>query len=294
MDKSTKLDWSLLHAVLAVAEHGSLSAAARALGASQPTLGRQIHSAELALNCALFTRHPRGLNPSDACMAILPQLRTMAEAAARLQLAATGFGAGLQGTVRITASTTVAQFQLPRALARMRREEPRISYDVVPSDAVESLLFGKADIAIRMFRPTAPDMVVRALGAVQLGLFAHESYLAFRGMPLSAAGLLAHDLVGYDADTRILEAMQGMGLPVTRDHFVARSDSDVHYAALIAAGLGIGAMQVRLGQKTAGLVQILPEIPLPSLPVYLVAQADLLRSPRIRTVWDMLANYLLA
>lgn len=294
MESADQLDWALLSAVRAVAEHGSLSAAARAIGSSQPTLGRQIHTAEAALGCTLFERHPRGLVPSEACTALLPQLHTMAEAAARLQLAASGFRAGVEGTVRITASTTVALHQLPRALARMRLDEPRIRYDVVPSDSVESLLFGKADIAIRMFRPTTPDMVVRFLGEIKLGLFAHETYLARRGAPKTAADMLAHDLVGYDSDTRIIDFMTSVGLPVTRAHFVARSDSDVHYMALIGAGLGIGAMQLRLGQQTPGLVQILPDTPLPVLPAHLVAQADLLRNPRVRAAWDMLARYLLA
>lgn len=294
MDKALDLDWSLLRAVLAVAEHGSLSAAARVLGQSQPTLGRQIHAAETALGCALFIRQPRGLEQTQACRSILAHLRNMRDAAAHLQLAAAGYGETLAGSVRITASTMISLHQLPRALVKMRIAEPQITYDIVPSDAVENLLFRRADIAIRMFRPDHPDVIIRKLGDIALGLFAHRTYLARRGLPRDGMDLINHDMIGYDQDDRITQIMQGQGLNVSRDDFVARCDSDVHYSALVAAGVGIGGLQLDIGRRNPDLVQILPEVALPTLPVQLVAQADLLRNPRMRRVWDLLAAHLLA
>jgi len=288
-----ELDWSLLRTVLAVADHGSLSGAARHLGQSQPTLGRHVKSAEQALACTLFNRQARGLVPTTACMALLPQLRAMAASAAQLRLNAAGHSETLSGSVRITASEVVALHLLPPIIAQMRRDEPRIRYDILPSDSSENLFFGKADIAIRMFRPEHPDMVTRKLGEIALGLYAHKSYLARRGTPKDDKDLISHDLVGYDTDERIIAVMRAQGLMVNRDHFVVRCDSDVHYNALIEAGCGIGALQAGIGGKNPALVRVLPDIPLPTLPVWLVAPASLLPNPRIRRVWDLLIQYLL-
>jgi len=293
MDKRTEPDWSLLRVVLAVAEQGSLSGAARQLNLSQPTLGRQVRAAERALACTLFNRQARGLVPTHACEVLLPQLRAMAASAAHLRLDAAGLSEALSGSVRITASEVVALHMLPAVIAQMRRDEPRIRYDILPSNSSENLLFGEADIAIRMYRPEHPDMVTRKLGDIALGLFAHRDYLARRGTPVEATDLLHHDMVGYDTDERIIGFMRAQGLMVDRDHFIVRSDSDIHYNALIEAGCGIGALQHEIGARNPDLVQILHAIPLPILPVWLVAPSGLLRNPRVRRVWDMLVQYLL-
>ena len=91
MDKSlANLDWSLLQSFLAVAEEGSLSAAARRLGASQPTLGRQIRQVEQQLGVTLFTRKPRGLQLTDIGATLLPAAQTMRDAAGQMALAVAG------------------------------------------------------------------------------------------------------------------------------------------------------------------------------------------------------------
>jgi molybdenum-dependent DNA-binding transcriptional regulator ModE len=121
---SISLDWSLLPAVLSVADHGSLSAAARQTGLSQPTLGRQIRAAEAALGGPLFDRHARGLSPTDLMQTLLPHLRDMQEAAEALKLQAAGQAEATTGTIRLTASHVVSGFLLPPILARFRLDHP--------------------------------------------------------------------------------------------------------------------------------------------------------------------------
>ncbi len=290
MDKLQTLDWSLLQAFTCVAQSGSLSAAARQLGQSQPTLGRQIARAEAALGCALFIRQPRGLVLNEAGEALYPLALEMQEAARTLALLAAGQSQSLKGTVRITASKVFSHYTLPPILAAIRRAEPDIQLELAPSDASENLLFGEADIAIRMYRPTQEDVIARKLGEIKTALFAHETYLELRGTPESFSDISQHDFIGFDRSPAIIDAMRGHGVIRSREDFALRCDDQATYWELAKAGCGIGATQMRLGLEAKGMVQVLPDLPMQALPVWLVAAKALRRSPRIRRVYDLLAE----
>lgn len=285
-----RLDWSLIRSFLAVAEAGSLSAAARATGISQPTLGRHIHTAEAALRVPLFARMPQGLMLTDEGQALLAPARAMRVAAADLALIAAGRSTGMQGTVRITASRVVSHFILPPVLASMRAAEPGIQIDLVPSDTSENLLFGEADIALRMYRPTQLDLVARHLTNLPLGLYASKSYLDSKGRPATREDLMVHDFIGLDRSDQIIRAMTAMGFPVTRSFFPLRCDDPLTYVELIRAGCGIGALQRQIGDDDPRLEALDHLLTLPSLPVWLTAAPKLRQSPRLRRVWDMLAD----
>ncbi|WP_371685592.1 LysR family transcriptional regulator [Tropicimonas sp. IMCC6043] len=290
----TDLDWSRLQAFAAVAETGSLTAAARQLGLSQPTLGRQIKALEDALGLSLFVRQPRGLVPTEVGLELLPAARAMREAAGRLALAAAGRSAEIAGTVRLTASNFVSLHILPGLLAGIRTAEPEIQIELVPSDQSRNLLFREADLALRMYRPEQLDVVTQYLGEIELGLFAAKTYLDRRGRPTRPEDLRHHDLVGYDADETLIRGMREMGLPAEQDWFDLRCDDHNVLWELIRAGCGLGFGQLRVGEADPLVERLLPELPLPSLPVWLTAPDAMRRVPRIRRVWDLLADGLRA
>lgn len=289
-----KLDWSLIQTFLTVAETGSLSEAARVLEISQPTAGRQIRQIETALELELFRRQPRGLSLTDAGAALMPHARRMAEAMHGLGLAAAGRSDTLSGPVRITASVFTAQHYLPSILARLREEEPEISIDLVPTDESENLLYREADIAVRMYRSEQLDVVTRHLGELSLGLFAAKTYLARRGRPERFEQFFDHDLVGYDRSDLILRGMREMGVDVQREWFATRTDHHSVYWEMVRAGCGIGVAQLRVGLADPLVDRVLSEMPLPTLPLWLAAHEAVRRTPRIRRVWDALAEGLLA
>ncbi|MDP3198064.1 LysR family transcriptional regulator [Tabrizicola sp.] len=282
------LDWTLIRSYLAVAEAGSLSAAARATGISQPTLGRHIQAIEAALQVQLFTRTAQGQALTEAGNAMLPAARAMQVAAAELALTAKGRTDGIEGTVRITASRVVSHVILPPILARLRDEEPGIQIDLVPSDTTENLLFGEADIALRMYRPTQADLVARQIGQLPLGLFAARSYLDRKGRPTRAEDLMQHDFVGQDRMDQIIRVMRGLGMEVGRSFFPVRCDDPLTYVELVRAGCGLGGILRALGDLDPLLerIDVIPD--LPSLPVWLTAAPRLRQSPRLRRVWDAL------
>ena len=295
MDKTLALsDWSLVQSFLAVAETGSLSAAARELGRSQPTLGRQVQALETDLGVSLFDRHARGLKLSAAGQQLLPMAQQMHTAMRQLSLAAAGQSQQLGGTVRITASVFASHHILPSILADIRRQEPSIQLELVATDTSENLLFREADIAVRMYRPEQVDIVTRHLGDVPLCFCAARSYLDRAGRPTTPEELFQHDLVGFDSNDLIISKMQAKGWPASKEDFATRCDLQSAYWELIRAGCGIGFSQVQVAEADPA-VEILPlDVDIPVLPVWLAAPQAMRQTPRIRRVWDLLAEGLKA
>lgn len=284
------LDWSLLQSFLRVAEAGSLSAAARAHGVSQPTLGRHVRMLEAALDQPLFSRQPQGQALTPMGARLLEHARAMRDAAARLELDAAGSSARLEGTVRLTAARIVAHYHLPPILARLRAEEPGIQVDLVASDEAENLHYRAADIALRMFRPEAGDLTAQKLAELPLGLYAARSYLDRHGRPEDAAALMQLDFVGYDENRVILDLFAANGHPVTRDFFALRCDDQLVNWALVRAGCGVGGFQCALADADPAVERIAPFIRLPALPVWLVVPEPLREVPRIARVRAALAE----
>jgi DNA-binding transcriptional LysR family regulator len=284
------LDWSLIQSFLAVADEGSLSAAARRLGASQPTLGRHVRALELALGAELFLRRPRGLELSEAGQALITAARAMGDAAAQFERSADGRQGALKGTVRITASEAVSCWHLPAIIADIRKAEPEIEIELVPTDESRNLLYREADIAVRMFRPTQLDVVTKRLGQIEIGLFATHDYLAGRAPIRSPEDLAELEWVGYDASPAIIEGMIRAGLQVDRHFFATRCDHNIAYWALVQAGLGVGFGQVCIAAQDPRMVRIDLPIDVPTLPVWLTAPEAIRHTPRIERVWDMLTE----
>jgi DNA-binding transcriptional LysR family regulator len=283
------LDWMLVQSFVAVAEHGSLAAGARKTGGSQPTMSRHIAALEQALSVRLFDRTGGGLVLTQTGIALYAEARTMAEAAARLQLSAAGHGEAIAGSIRITASEAMSAWVLPEILTRLHFAEPDIAIELVASDHTDNLLQREADIAIRMFRPVQTELIARSLGHITLGMFATPGYLARAGTPQSTEDLLAHTVIGDDRTTQILDGFRAAGLTVTREFFAFRSDSRITQWQMVLAGFGIGFNQSRIGDSEPRVVRVLRDAPLPRLPIWLTTHAELRTSRRVRRVYDFLA-----
>ncbi|MDB5586482.1 MAG: LysR family transcriptional regulator [Devosia sp.] len=286
-------DWSLWRSFSAVVKHGSLSAAARELGLSQPTLGRHIEALELALDLSLFERTLSGLKANEAALRLYEPVAAAETALAQAAILAQGAQAEFSGTVRITASAVVSNYILPTLLLPIRERYPAIAIETVPSDSPENLLLREADIAIRMFRPTQLELVTKKLGDIPIIACAHESYLARRGTPGQPVDLRSHDLIGFDRSDAILDHAESIGLSLRREQFVLRTDSQTQLWELVRAGLGIGFAQKFLVERTPGMVALGFDLAIPMLPVWLTTHKELFTSHRIRAIYDALAEGLI-
>ncbi|ATB42085.1 LysR family transcriptional regulator [Cystobacter fuscus] len=289
-----ELDWQLCRSFLAVLDEGSLSGAARALGLTQPTIGRHVEALEQALATPLFVRSPQGLVPTEAALEIRPHAEAMRAAAASLRRAVSGAEGGARGTVRLTASEVVGAEVLPPMLARFRERHPGIALELVLSNRTQDLLKRESDIAIRMIRPEQSALLSRKVGVTTLGLYAHRDYLARHGTPRSMEELGGQALIGFDQESPSIQTLRAMGFRMGREGFVFRTDSDLAQLALIRAGAGIGVCQVGVARREEALVHVLPEDFAYALDLWVVMHENLRTSEPMRLVYDHLAAELKA
>lgn len=285
-------DWALYRAFLAVVEAGSLSGAARGLGLTQPTVGRQIEALEQALGGpALFTRSPSGLRPTEAALALRPHAEAMAAAAEALLRTASGAADQARGVVRVTTSQVMGAEVLPKILARFHEDHPAIAIELVLSDRQEDLLRRDADIAVRMARPTQAALTARRIGAVPVGLFAHRRYIERHGEPaaLDQAGLSA---IGFDRNLEMLSALRALDIRLDREMFALRSNSDLAQMAALRAGFGVGACQYGIARRDPNLVPVLVDSFRFDLECWVAMHEDLKGSLRMRLMFDALVEEL--
>ncbi|WP_194744381.1 LysR family transcriptional regulator [Thermaurantiacus tibetensis] len=282
-------DWSLYRSFLAVIETGSLSAAARALGLTQPTLARHVDALEAEIGRDLFVRTPRGLVPTDAGAALRPHAESVARAIAALHRTATAGAGDASGVVRVTASEIIAADWLPPILARLSLSHPGVRVELAVSNAAENLLEREADIAVRLFAPRQTALVAKRLPPFRLGFHAHRAYLARRGTPETLADLAAHDLIGPDRLPIDLADFVGKDAP-ERTAFRLATDSFAVQLAAVRAGVGIGLCLVEAVAGEPDVVPLLAATVRPELPLYIVMHEDLKTSPRCRAVFDALVE----
>lgn len=284
------IDWAKIQSFVAVAEHGSLSAAARATGASQPTLSRHIATLEEELGLRLFDRTSEGLVLTDSGAEIFSNAESMSESANQIGLIASGRSQEISGSVRIAVSDTVARYTIPPMLCALRKAEPRIAIELVASNDTNNLLKREADIAVRMYRPTQNDVITRKVGEMRLGFFANKTYLDARGRPSTPEDLRAHDVIGFDQNDGLIQGFRRGGIAIDRSAFSLRTDALFVHLDFILAGWGIGLAHVDVGEAEESLERVLPDLAVPPLEMWLTAHAELRTSPRIRRVYDFLAD----
>ena len=287
---TASIQWDHWRSFIAVAEQGSLSAAARALGLTQPTVSRHIDLLEQDVGARLFLRSPQGLALSDLGLQLLPEARAMAASAAALERTASAPADAARGIVRLTASEVVGSEILPGVLAPLLVRHAGLEVELVLSNRNDNLLRREADLAVRMVRPSQAGLVARKFADVRIGLYAHDSYLAAQGTPHRVPDLAGHVLIGPDRDAAALAALTGTG--ITRRMLRFRCDRESAQINAIRAGLGIGALQAGIARASPDLRPVLPDSVSFQLECWLAMHEDLRKSARVRLVADHLAEHL--
>ncbi|MDE2567259.1 MAG: LysR family transcriptional regulator, partial [Burkholderiales bacterium] len=116
------------------------------------------------------------------------------------------------------------------------------------------------------------------------------SYLKRAGKPSQPTDLLQHRLIGYDRDDLLLRGFGALGFAVTRESFALRTDDQVAYGRLVAAGAGIGFVAAYNIRHWSGVVPLLPMLRIPPLPCWLAVHREIRGSRLVRRVYDYLAE----
>ncbi len=286
------LDWNLLRAFHAAATRGSLSAAARHLGLTQPTLSRQIIALEADLGVELFERIGRRLFLSSTGAALLEHIQLMGDAADAFCLSARGDINGLSGRVSISATDTYSAYILPEIVARIRLEAPQLAVTVLSSNDLSDLHRREADIAIRHLAPDRKGLAGQRLRDTEAFFYASDGWVARNRAPRSATDLAACDLIAIDDVGRYAAYLRDIGIPVREADFRLSSSSGAAVWQMVRQGLGVAPMLREVAERTPGVTRLPVDLPAIVVPVWLVTHEGLQASPRIRLVRNILSEEL--
>jgi DNA-binding transcriptional LysR family regulator len=293
MDQSSKtFDWNHVRAFLTTLDTGSLSAAARKLGQSQPTIGRQIAELETVLRVTLFEKAGRRLLPTPAAHDLAEHVRSMAAAAERAARVAGGYATAIDGPITITCSEAEAAYVMPPVIERLRALHPGITVNLLVSNSPTDLARREADIGIRSFVADDPELIIRKIREDPAHLYATPGFLAKAGPITSLADVARAELIGLSNPPGMVDALRNFGIPVTDASFPIRTSSLTTYIALVRQGLGIGLLTSAVADHQPGLVRVFDGPPVVKVPLWLACHRDLKTSRRIRIVFDFLADEL--
>lgn len=290
--KHMPFDWALISAFLATAEHGSFSAAARATGSTQPTVGRKVTALEDELGVVLFERVGRGLLLTPTGLDLLEHARAMGEAALQLSRVAAGQSMSLDGTVCISAGEVISSHLLPPILAEIHAKHPGIQMELVATNQTSDLMRREADIALRSYRPKEPDLVARKVRRDQGYLYATPEYLRSLGDPQSLDELSRGDFLAFDHSDVFAKTLATMGLHLSASNFPWVSSSQAVQWAFMTQGSGIGVMLDVVGDDDSRVVRVLPDQISFSFDTWLTSHREISTSRRVRVVFDFLADAL--
>lgn len=290
--QSVNFDWNRTRAFLITAEEGSLSAAAKALKTSQPTVGRQINQLERELNLILFERKGRGLVLTPNGRELLEFARKMADAANQLALVASGKSQSVEGRVSISATEDASVFVLPQLIKKLHAIYPGIEVEIVAANETSDLLRREADMAIRGFEPTELDLITRKLAPVPANFYATRDYIDSIGSPSDIQSLCDAKFVGFDNLDMMIERLAMLGLTLTKQNFPFISDNRIVQWELVKQGLCIGIFADKAKMIEPSLAKVVPDHPPFVTDLWLVVHRELRTNRRVKAVFDFLVEEL--
>ncbi|MEM0948739.1 MAG: LysR family transcriptional regulator [Pseudomonadota bacterium] len=287
---SISFDWNQARSFLAVAEEGSLSAAASALNVTQPTITRQLASLEADLGVMLFERSGRGVSLTQAGLDLLDHVRAMAEGANLMSLAASGKSQAIEGKVRVTAAEMTAAYLLPPMLEHLSAHAPDLEIEIVTDNTLRDLLRREADIAVRHVRPDQDNLIAKRVSEEPMRFYATAGYIEAHGVPELGAGASLHQFASFGDFERVAGYLKPLGLDLDRRNFRYTSNSQLVEWEIARNGQSIAIMTDRIARMFPAFRPVLTDVDPFKMPVWLVAHRELLTSRRIRLVFDTLAD----
>lgn len=246
-------DYALL---LAVVDHGSLTAAADALGRSLQSVSRTLAAIEQSLNMSLFVRTTRRVQPTAACLAFVNRIRPAVREieAAREEL--NEQQVQLRGAIRMAAPPAVgARFAAP-AVAAFLRMHGALSCELQLSEQHVDLAAEGIDLALRLGALPASNLRARRVGALRRVLFGAPAYFAARGYPNVPADLAAHDCVVRMGGDDVWQFGRNVQPVTVRGRFRATTADACVAAALAGCGIARVPLWQIQAQVEAGRAEI--------------------------------------
>lgn len=286
------MDWNRARAFLTTAEAGSLSAAAKQLGLTQPTLSRQVAALEAELGVTLFERVGKKLVLTETGASLVEHAKLMGDGASAMAFAASGRSKEIGGRVTLSVTDSYAAYILPDIVARLGREAPQIRLVIIAANTLSDLRRREADIAVRHVRPQEDGLIGRQIGESAAHFYAAPDWIARHGHPASVGDIPPDQFIGFDETEDFLRQIRGIGVRLPDAGLRLVSKNAVVVWEMVRRGLGVCLMSREVGRRAPGLVDLFPDFPAPRFPIWLVTHRELRTSPRIRYVFELLGDEL--
>jgi DNA-binding transcriptional LysR family regulator len=271
------MDWDDVRVFLAVARQGSMRAAGRVLGLSQPTIARRLTAFEATLGgTILFDRLPEGLRLNAAGEQLVPAAETVEEAMLTLERQRAAASPVLSGTVRVSTGECAAGF-LARCLAEPTATAlpSGIILELIDSRQTKNLARHEADMALRHEPPDSGDFYV-----LKAGTFACSVYRR-RGAEAAAWITYTDEQAHYEPARWVQRQVEETGMPVA-----LRASSMLMHLEAIRAGTGRGVLPCYVGDGHPLLERLTQPIPEIAADYWIIVHRDLRRSPCVRAAID--------
>ncbi|ETX27023.1 LysR family transcriptional regulator [Roseivivax isoporae] len=281
------LDWNDYRTVLRIAEAGSLSAAAQAMGSSHPTLFRRINAVEEKLGVRLFERFRTGYRLTAAGEEVAATARAIEELTNETERRVGGRDLRPSGVVRLATTDTLFSGLLAPEIARLRELEPGIVLEVAVSNEISDLAFREADIAIRPATAPPGHLVGRRLGRIRQAIYASQAVAVSETDELDWSTL---PWIGPSASTPYPQLHAWMRTAGCDRACVSRMDSVLGMHAAVRAGIGIAVLPCYLAESDPAVRRLGGALEDLSVDLWLLTHPDLRHTARVRAVMDYIGS----
>lgn len=285
---SEAVQWDDLRYVLAVADTGLLTAAARSLGVNHTTVLRRVAAFETRLGLRLFERLPTGYALTAGGEELIAAARRIDETVTELERKLAGRDLRPSGTVRVTTTNTLMGFILPEIIAEFRKTHPDIQLEIAVTNLMLKLTKRDADVAIRPAKDPPETLIGRRVAKIAFAIYGSPSYLAKR----KAGRLADHRWIGPDDSLAATSVARWMRAELPECEITLRADSLLAACQAAQAGLGLAALPCYLGDTAPELVCVHRPIPEMETALWILTHADLRHTARIRAFTEFAAGAL--
>lgn len=284
------INWDDLYYFVVVSRTGNLSRAARELDVNHSTVFRRIAGLESSLGERLFDRKSEGYELTEAGKIIMEVASQVDIDISALNLRLTNQDYQLSGTIRITATDTLIASFLPPHLFSFRQQYPGIEINLISGNKFFNLSNHEADIALRLCRNPAQELVGEKLAVLGWALYASHNYLTEHGTPDSPTDLANHFIVCGDESMPQITATSWLRSYTPDEAIVLRSNSTMNIFSAIKAGIGIGMLPCHLAESEPSLEAVFPEDTALASDLWILTHSALHQKAVVRAFMEHMTN----
>ncbi|MCC6608399.1 MAG: LysR family transcriptional regulator [Burkholderiales bacterium] len=284
-------DWNDLRYFLAVAQHGSTLAAARALKVNQSTVQRRLGELEYRIGQPLVRRHPTGYRLTEFGKVLLPHAQRIGQAVTAFEEQVDVSWRDAVGVVRVTCPEPLMnRITNSPLLDRFRARYPGLEVEFAMSDRYVDLSKGEADVALRSGDTDDGVLIGRKIGDSLWAVYASGKYVERHGRPERAEDLERHALVGFDESMAGHRAAKWLREVAPNGRIVARNDSVLGLLNSVKASIGVAPLPTALGDSEPELVRLFGPIPALTRIWRVLAHPDVRHTPRVAAFFDFMVE----